>query len=558
MNASAQTTTLGMVLTELGGEVRLLIGSEDDLERTVTGASIVTDLPLPADPGVALVCALVSSPADVEHLSARFPKSPSRVLVFTNPSPVPASQLSAYFGGHVVVDTTGLVDPANVILSIARFIDSPDVTVTRRLASLQHSLTKVLSDPEPIVALLARLRSICNATVALVDKRGQPIHSTGPVPQSLLFDQISNTRADTQTLDVDGWRGIADRISDPAAAGDHFGWLLVIARREGFPDSYTVSAVHVAAALVEASRRMTHVARQQERAIRAAVLEEAMALRRTPDNPELAGRIASLGIDFSDELRVVVIRLSRSSSSGRGRPTAKEPAEGFGRSLEAFGISYLLSAHDRFAVLLVQASPATIRRIVVSSADSIQPMHLGVGRAVRGVAEVTDSYHDAQLAIQTLNRRSPGAGLMTYEDLDFATRLFADVGTERMIEWARGFLAPLDDRSQLMDGLTAYFEHGQNMNAAADALMIHHNSLRYRLAKVEELLGLSLREPAAISSVFLALAARDLEGVNAGAQARTARGPRTTQPPDVEAPHRQTDYGTPTPDRLGVVRAPGR
>ena len=59
----------------------------------------------------------------------------------------------------------------------------------------------------------------------------------------------------------------------------------------------------------------------------------------------------------------------------------------------------------------------------------------------------------------------------------------------------------------------AFFAHSQNMNAAADALSIDHNSLRYRLAKVEELLNVSLRDPAAVSSLFLALTARELERV---------------------------------------------
>jgi sugar diacid utilization regulator len=557
MTAVARTTTLGMVLAELGGEARLVTGSEEDLDRTITGASVVTDLALPTDHEVALICAGFAAPEDIERLSDRLPSNSSRLLVLTSPSPIPAKELEERFGHLLVVECTGPVDPASVVMSIARSIEMPDEAPTRRLASLQRSFTQVLGEPEPVVALLSRLKSTCNATVAFVDKRGEAVHSTGPIPLSLLFGEISHTAAETQMLDIDGWRGIADRINDPVQAGDHVGWLVAIARRDGFPDSYALSAVHLAAALVEASQRMTLVARQQERAIRAAVLEEALALRRTPDDPDLAGRIASLGLDFTEELRAVVVRPVRSALSARGRAPAKDLTVGLTRALEAGDIRYLISSRDKFVVMLVQASPASLRRVIVAAENSIPPAHIGVGRPVRSVDEVTDSYNDAQLAVQSLSRSGRAPSLMTYEEFDFATRLFSDVGMDRMIEWARDFLAPLEQRSQLMEGLSAFFEHSQNMNAAADALSIHHNSLRYRLAKVEEMLELSLRDPAAVSSLFLALAARDLERVQTP-KPRATGGAGSRQPSDVEAPRAPGDFVTPGVDRLGVVLGPGR
>ena len=558
MTAGARVATLGMVLTEIGGGARLLVGSDEDLDRLVTGASVVTDAVLPDDVGLALICPALNSAEDLEQLSGRLSTSAARLLVLTTPSPVALAELSARLRGHVVVGSAEPVDPAAVVLSIARSVDVPDETATRRLAALQRSLTQVLGDPDPVVSLLARLKSTCNATVALVDKHGQAVHSTGPVPLSLLFTEISHTAADSQMMDIDGWHGIADRVNDPAQGGDHMGWLVAVARRDGFPDAYAVSAVHLAAALVEASQRMTLVARQQERAIRAAILEEALALRGIPDDPELSGRIASLGLGFADDLRTVVARPISSGPASRRRTSTKDLADGFDRVLEAWDVPHLVSARDRFVVILMQGSPKTLRRIIVASQDSLPPLHVGLGRPVRAVADVKDSYHDAHLAVRSLGRTARAAGVMTYEDFDFATRLFSDVGTDRMVAWAREFLAPLDERPPLMEGLRAFFAHSQNMNAAADALSIHHNSLRYRLAKVEELLKLTLRDPAAVSSLFLALAARDLEEVDSNARPRATRAVRTRQPSDVEAPRTPTDFATPGLDRLGVVISPGR
>jgi DNA-binding PucR family transcriptional regulator len=45
---------------------------------------------------------------------------------------------------------------------------------------------------------------------------------------------------------------------------------------------------------------------------------------------------------------------------------------------------------------------------------------------------------------------------------------------------------------------------------AAETLHVHHNTVRYRLARVEELMGRPLKDPATIASLYIALAASDL------------------------------------------------
>ena len=54
------------------------------------------------------------------------------------------------------------------------------------------------------------------------------------------------------------------------------------------------------------------------------------------------------------------------------------------------------------------------------------------------------------------------------------------------------------------------------MIAAAKALNLHPNSLRYRLTKIEEILGASLRKPATISNLYLAITLDSLGGAGAG------------------------------------------
>jgi sugar diacid utilization regulator len=226
-------------------------------------------------------------------------------------------------------------------------------------------------------------------------------------------------------------------------------------------------------------------------------------------------------------------------------------------ALESQSVSYLMTARDKTITITAQCSIQTLRRIVIAEGNKLPNAHIGIGRKVHALGDILDSYQDAQLAVRTLRRNSRGPKIMAYEDFSYATRLFADVGFDKMITWAQEFLKPLEGRELLVEGLQTYFEHAQNINAAADALEIHHNSLRYRLAKAEEILEINLREPGAVSSVFLALTALELGRLQQRRPKSSGETVGNRKPSDVEA----TDvlpYARPPAQRGGVVQAPGR
>ena len=52
-------------------------------------------------------------------------------------------------------------------------------------------------------------------------------------------------------------------------------------------------------------------------------------------------------------------------------------------------------------------------------------------------------------------------------------------------------------RSDLVRTLQVYFASGANASEAADRLFLHRNSMLYRLARIEKLTGLDLKDPRA-------------------------------------------------------------
>jgi DNA-binding PucR family transcriptional regulator len=60
-------------------------------------------------------------------------------------------------------------------------------------------------------------------------------------------------------------------------------------------------------------------------------------------------------------------------------------------------------------------------------------------------------------------------------------------------------------KGTLIDTLTAYFQHGQSLEATARALFVHPNTVRYRLRQVSDLTHLAATDPREALTLQLAL-----------------------------------------------------
>ncbi|MGO1543218.1 MAG: PucR family transcriptional regulator [Gulosibacter sp.] len=438
--------------------------------------------------------------------------------------------------------------------SVLRFTLDPTTAELRRLTSLQRSFAQELNSDTPTQAILERLQRICNAVALVVTANGTVRESTGQIPLRQVLEQLQKTDAPSQYIGTADWSGQAIRLQVADASHTLPGWLVVASRREGFPDTSTAAAIHIAASLIETVQRVNSQARSQEEAVRTSLFEQALSIKPQREYPELESRIAALGFTYDSPLRVVVAAPTRSAPQASRRSLLEESYGLFTQLLDEAEVLSLSTRREDGAVYLVQASEATLTRVIRSHRDKLSERLFGLGRNINNVTETFDSYADAWLGIRTLRSRSNPTSHISFEQFDFATRLFANVGIDVMSDWSREYLGPLLERDQILIGLRQYFHHAQNIAAAADALGIHHNSLRYRLTKVEELLDVSLRDPAVISSLFLALTSLDLATLSMpGALVREAN---TASPHP--APDNAARFGAESIEnqKLGVTLSP--
>lgn len=134
-------------------------------------------------------------------------------------------------------------------------------------------------------------------------------------------------------------------------------------------------------------------------------------------------------------------------------------------------------------------------------------LRLGVGGPQPGRAGARQALVQAEQALGAA--RTPRA-LALHADLDPLDRLF-DRHPELLAELRAALharLAPFDRGGKLRVTLRAYLSGGSQADLAA-RLEVHPNTLRYRLRRAEELLGVSLADPATLARLYLGLGGPD-------------------------------------------------
>lgn len=132
---------------------------------------------------------------------------------------------------------------------------------------------------------------------------------------------------------------------------------------------------------------------------------------------------------------------------------------------------------------------------------------VGVGSSTAGIAGFVASHREAQGALRVA---SPGTAtwLTAYADVELPVLLGCTPEVDRFMARQLGPLVGEDEAmARIRETLTAFLGSGGSAEEAARALVVHRNTIRYRLGQAEELLG----RPVAKISPELAMALRHHE-----------------------------------------------
>ena len=270
-------------------------------------------------------------------------------------------------------------------------------------------------------------------------------------------------------------------------AGSRFGPLdLHVARR---------AATNVA--LEVTAQRRAKAAASEARASLAADL-----LRGDQDGVALDRRAEHLGVNLQVPR---VVCLIDTAPSGGPEPTparvaaALAPDGACGRVLAAGvaeGTAALLELPGDVPV--VEAVGA-VARDVRRGLAALGAEHAAVALSARWVrpADCVAAYAEARKLLAALRAHSEdGVRVLSADDLGAGRLLLGAADRDEPLRFAREALGALvaedDATAELLPTLRAFFDLGRSVRAAALALGVHENTIRYRLARVEQTTGLAV------------------------------------------------------------------
>jgi purine catabolism regulator len=386
---------------------------------------------------------------------------------------------------------------------VERSLASSDFLLLRRRVGIEASLADAMAEDDPEEALIRRLGSLMEASVVLYRLDGRVAGAVGAAPRQAIWRELQADPSRTEFA-VGRWLVFAE----PVLAGNEVRrWLTVATRQSGAAERLARGVVHTAARLLGVVDLARDAMRAGERALRAELIDHLLDPSRTADVP--AERFASFGLDADRDARIALVSSPALGESGgsAGVADASRVARVVETAAQVAGCPCLVARRRGLLTILFQERERDVEDWIARlAAEGFDPL-AGIGRAFRGGGRgALASLRDAELALDHLRRAEAAASQrsLRFEDFGLAEWLLASAEPHAVQEKARALLEPLRARTELHRTLLAWLESDLDVPATARALHLHENSLRYRLRRIESILGLSLREGRTIVDLYLA------------------------------------------------------
>jgi DNA-binding PucR family transcriptional regulator len=138
------------------------------------------------------------------------------------------------------------------------------------------------------------------------------------------------------------------------------------------------------------------------------------------------------------------------------------------------------------------------------------PLAAGIGRMCTGFDNYIDSYHEASACLAAARRRSAPGEVLSAADvgvLDWLTHKSGPGPYPDVVADTLGPLLQADEEtgSEYVKTLDAFLSNDRHLDKTALALNVHPNTVRYRVGKAQERLGVDLHNVDARFMIELAL-----------------------------------------------------
>lgn len=405
-----------------------------------------------------------------------------------------------------------------------------------RVDALHTALTGLVLEGGDLDQIAAEVARVLGVAVLITSTDGRPRASGGLTDQvrvalerAELLDPSGRFRVERTSADVAPVGAGEARMLRVAAGGEDLARLVGV-RCEGPVDPGDVHALERAAAVAALVITREQAVGAVENKYQGDFLRD-LFLRRAGDLDYVVEHAETYGWELDRPVVVVCAELDPPRpdegpiSSEQRRAWQQRFAHGWRLVTRELGTGIAGADFSSEVVWLLPASDDAAAAEIVGRAvagvagdkgGGRRSFSVGVSRVASGLDELPEAYGQARRAVE-VGRRVHGLGSTTFFDQLGIHRLIALVpDTAELRTFAHDVLGPLaettDEAADLRVTLQVLLDTNFNVAEAARAQFFHYNTMRYRVGKLERLLGPLSTDPHLRLDVAVALRVLEILG----------------------------------------------
>ncbi len=395
----------------------------------------------------------------------------------------------------------------DIISSVLAVILNEQSLRLQRAAEIHDRFTRIVLRGGGLREIAMTLAELIERQVLITDQHGEVLTGSGELRAIRLPDVATASDAgETVALTVEGEPATLQPIM---VDSEPYGGIVALAPREALTAD-DLEALQFAATVAALRQVQARAVVEDNRRFQAVCLEELVSGHLT-DLAVLSERADAFGWDLAVPRAVLLAQPE--PALGGNAPTVRALGDAARVALGPTAIVWERSTQaaalvaPRHPSLAALEDAATALRREAARRLPGTTVSIGIGRVRTDPLLLRESHAEARRALEVGRWRSPGE-LVIFERMGL-DRLLAGSSDVELAAFREAMIAPLvvhdaTHRSNLVDTLEAYVAT-RNAAEAARRLFVHYNTVRSRLARIEELIGPFLADSERLTALAVAL-----------------------------------------------------
>jgi purine catabolism regulator len=382
---------------------------------------------------------------------------------------------------------------------------APDAYVQKRALWLSNDLLQSMSADDPVKALIIRLAAACRGTAVLYEESGRIIEASGDGPTHLIWKELRSQKGESDAIVIGRWEVMARPL---VLRGD--GYTLAVATRNHRVlrdlGEVLLETTQRLLAAVNGIAQFSNTRERHENTQLLTMLQDGVPVAREFRHWE---RMRVFRFTPYEQIRAVV------AANLEQEPLDPSFSERLLRGAETSGLGLLLAENGR-----TPESPPGFHAVVSNSSAldawlelTDRSVFIGLSEPYSDLASTPDAFRAAEAAAGIARRQiqaaapgnlGPYRGIVRLDEVDPSTWLLARRQSPQDRDKLRNFVEPLSGDNELKQTVISYLVNDLDVAKVANVLFVHPNTVRYRLKKVEALVGGSLSSSKIIANLYLA------------------------------------------------------